>query len=720
MLSVTVKALGLQRSPYNPVLSPDLDAEWEEFAAFNGSVLVDGGNNTNRVAGHVSPKAHAAALKHAPAAAAAGTSDGHAHDKRGKHPHGSRSPDQPRVVAPADAVGPPPQPSAQRRFDMFYRAISSEREIDGHVVRVSSVGHCVSADGYEWTSRRVLLEPSEEWDRFGCEDPRVTHFEGIFYTFYTALGGFPFTAENVRVACAWTPSLDVKPKRHLVTPFNAKAMALFPERIGSDVCALVTIHTETPPSKVVLARARQVEDFMQESYWTEWYDSFQDHVIPIQRFNTDQIEVGAKPIRTDEGWLVLYAHIQNYAHTSAPRIFGIEAVLLDLLDPTRVIARTDEPLLVPEAVDATGTVPNVIFPSGGIVVDDELRLYYSSADTYVCVATAPLRYVLGGLTRAPAFIPKGRKNLTPLFTTAYGATWESQCVFNAAVFDDGRVVRMLYRAQGPDWTSVLGYAEMNPPDKLVHRGLDPVYVPRADFEKPARPGFSGCEDPRLTKIGDRMYMLYTAYRGEGPPRVAITDIDVQDFLRERWDKWTFPRLITNPNEMNKDAALFPEPINDKFWIIHRVEPDICLDTRDSLEFNGTSDWLETKHRIRPELRWEGPKIGANAPPLKTSQGWLLLYHGTGSPTPSDRCYRMGVMLLDLYHPERVLARGRYPIIEPELSFEQFGFVPNVCFSCGWVRRGDHIWIYYGGADTAIGVVKFSQRQLLEFLLGGVA
>src|SRR6185437_14598707 len=121
---------------------------------------------------------------------------------------------------------------------------------------------------------------------------------------------------------------------------------------------------------------------------------------------------------------------------------------------------------------------------------------------------------------------------------------------------------------------------------IDERLAEPAYVPREDFEMKKVPnGNSGCEDPRLTRIGDRVYMLYTAFSGGGPPRVALASIALADFLARRWN-WTEPVLISPPGMDDKDAALFPRKIKGKYVFLHRLGSDIWIDFVDDLNFDG--------------------------------------------------------------------------------------------------------------------------------------
>ena len=116
---------------------------------------------------------------------------------------------------------------------------------------MSTIGTAFAEDGVHFHSREQVIAPKESWDQFGCEDPRVTFFEGKWYCFYTALGGFPFGPDNIKVALAiGDPSnpletgSPISPNDILITPFNAKAATLFPERIDGDMVLLLTVHTD--------------------------------------------------------------------------------------------------------------------------------------------------------------------------------------------------------------------------------------------------------------------------------------------------------------------------------------------------------------------------------------------------------------------------------------------------------------------------------------------
>lgn len=576
---------------------------------------------------------------------------------------------------------------------------------------ISDVGIAESKDGIHFTNRRRLIVPEEPWERFGCEDPRVTKLNNRYYIFYTALSIYPFRAEGIKVGLAISKDLKTIEEKHLVTPFNAKGMALFPEKISGKIWAVLTVNTDKPPAHICVASFDKEEDLWSEKRWQKWYGNFEKYSLRLQRKPQDHIEVGAPPLRTTRGWLLIYAYIRNYL--SGERLFTVEAVLLDLKNPFRIIARTDYPLLVPEEYyERIGLVPQVIFPSGAILDRKWIQLYYGAADTTCCLARIELDSLLGEmLDKEKRVIKLVRAKENPIIVPNKNHGWEAKATYNpAAIYLDGKV-HILYRAQAEDNTSVLGYAMSRDGIHIDFRSTQPVYVPRAEFEQKLVPGGnSGVEDPRLTKIGERIYMLYTAFDGKNPPRVAITWIDVQDFLKQKWN-WSRPIAISPHDFDDKDAVLFPEKFKGRYIIAHRMGDDIDLAFVPDLEFKNQKELEEYRWLTPRRGWWDSKKVGAAAPPIKTSEGWLFLYHGVSE----DGVYRVGAVLLDLQNPTRIIGRTYKSIFEPETDYEVTGQVSNVVFPAGAVIIGETLFVYYGGADSVTGVATVGIKDLLKIV-----
>lgn len=596
----------------------------------------------------------------------------------------------------------------------LYRAMSSVQQYGEQTFRLSTIGRTKTTDGIRFGRRERFIAPEYPWEQYGCEDPRVSKFEGSYYIFYTAIGSWPPGPDNIRVAVAvsHSPKLRHIDEKHLVTPFNSKAMALFPERINGKVTVVLTADSDHPPSKMAIAQCDSVEDLWREDFWKEWYPKVDMYQLRPQRTDKDQIEVGAAPIKTKRGWLLIYSHIQNYL--AGRPIFGIEALLLDLKNPLKIIGRTTNPLIVPEEVyERYGEVPNVIFPSGALLEKGEVKFFYGSADTTCCEAKVNLKDLLESIEDTSRLKQMKRYEENPVLVPLNTHPWESRAVFNPAALELEGKVHILYRAMSEDNTSVIGYAMSRDGVHIEERDPSPCYVPREDFEKKkgSPTGNSGCEDPRLTYIDGKVYMCYTAYNGVEPPRAAATWISREDFLAKKWDAWSKPIIITPPGIDDKDTCILPEKVNGKYMIIHRIGMHVCADFLHTLDFEKEKA-LRCIRLLWPRPgMWDSVKVGIAGPPIKTNKGWVLLYHGVSS----DSVYRVGAVLLDLKDPTIVLSRTSGPLFEPELPFEKIGQIPNVVFPCGTVLRKDMLYVYYGGADWAIGVATIKLSELVKAL-----
>lgn len=276
--------------------------------------------------------------------------------------------------------------------------------------------------------------------------------------------------------------------------------------------------------------------------------------------------------------------------------------------------------------------------------------------------------------------------------------WEKAAVFNCAAIYDGGLVHMVYRAtditsngsQGR-YINSFGYAVSEDGVHFTRRD-EPVMV--NDIPQEAR----GPEDPRIVKIDDVFHMMYTGYGGRFPGDYRISLATSTDLLH--WE-----RHGVMLDEANKDASLFPEKIGGRYVMFHRRPPNIWLAYSDDLK-----TWTDHQSVMEslPDSWWENEKIGIGGPPMKTDEGWLLIYHGVSK----EKQYSLGIALLDLEDPTKVLKRQAEPILVPELDWEVNGFVPNVVFSCGQVVMGDELLVYYGGADTAIGVAKIKIKDII--------
>ena len=271
--------------------------------------------------------------------------------------------------------------------------------------------------------------------------------------------------------------------------------------------------------------------------------------------------------------------------------------------------------------------------------------------------------------------------------------WEALNVFNAAVVQHNGLFHMLCRAQGVEYKSSIGYAVSL--DGFDWSRLDkPVMRPGAKFET------RGVEDPRITQIDGTFYMTYTGYSVHGTRASIARSVNLINWERTG---------VALPDEDNKDHALFPEKTGGRYCMFHRREPDIWLAHSDDL-----LHWSDHQRVFGPRPGWESVKVGLSGPPLKTEQGWLIVYHGVDD----ERFYRQGVALLGLGDPTRVLSRPADFVLEPREPWEHLGDVPHVVFSCATLQVGDELWIYYGGADRVIAQASCPMDEVMAFLRKG--
>jgi len=282
----------------------------------------------------------------------------------------------------------------------------------------------------------------------------------------------------------------------------------------------------------------------------------------------------------------------------------------------------------------------------------------------------------------------------PILKPIKNNSWESRYVFNPAVIQFDGLIHIFYRAIGEDKISRLGYASSKDGYKIDERLSHPAFKPAASYEK------YGCEDPRLTLLDGKCIMTYTAYGDIY--QIGITSISKKNVLEKKWEWGT--RYFPFPNMRNKNAVVFPRRIENRYVMFHRFDPDIYISYSTDLK-----TWKDTKVVMRTRTGfWDCVKIGAAGPPIEIDEGWLFIYHGVDH----KRIYRLGVAILDKENPEKVTHRSKEPILEPSKEYECNGLVPNVVFSCGSILLKNKLLLYYGCADSVIGVATYNLNNII--------
>lgn len=278
-------------------------------------------------------------------------------------------------------------------FQMLYRALSQKciTMPNGKQYHHSYIGYANSNDGIVFKRRnQPIVKPEYDWEKLGCEDARVVKIDGTYYIFYSAISLANIDELNVQIAGATTSDFNQIEKLGVISlKGRGKASSLFPEKIDGKYAFLYTQFADSPRSTVFYAQVESLDELFDAVKWKRIKK------IPLLTPSSSAYrgpELGAPPIKTPDGWLLVYCP------ESAKKEWFIGAALLDLKDPTKVLAKTTEPLLKPEAsYERRGYVDNVAFPQGAVVVKDKLYVYYGGADQGCCLATCKLDDLLTSL-----------------------------------------------------------------------------------------------------------------------------------------------------------------------------------------------------------------------------------------------------------------------------------------------------------------------------------
>jgi len=274
-----------------------------------------------------------------------------------------------------------------------------------YTLYISRIGLWESEDGtnFRRAVEGYVIEPSEEYERGGCEDPRAVSFEdGKIYLTYVALRSppgypnyLPPTTALVEIDDPYSKSsyrkigIITDEKNNVI--INNKDVVLFPERIKGEVLALhrpksppAGVNPKNFPSKpsIWIARSKDMR---------KWYD-FKLLLAPHYEWENSHIGAGAPPIKTEVGWLCIY---HGAGFIDGELYYSAGAFLLDLDDPEKVIGRTRKPIWFPEKeYETRGDVNNVIFPTAVIRRENNLFIYAGLADKYIGVGVIPLEELL--------------------------------------------------------------------------------------------------------------------------------------------------------------------------------------------------------------------------------------------------------------------------------------------------------------------------------------
>ena len=274
-------------------------------------------------------------------------------------------------------------------------------------------------------------------------------------------------------------------------------------------------------------------------------------------------------------------------------------------------------------------------------------------------------------------------------------------IFNPGTVKYKNKYILLCRVEMPIGRSSLIIAESS--DGYIFKVASKLTLTPEDHKEFNKYTVWGIEDTRITPIENKFYLTYTGY-SKYQPLVILTE--TSDFINFKTHG-----PISEPS--NKDCALFPEKIEGYYWKVDRPSAE----NRRDIWISRSPDlihWGGYKILQEPETgTWEQDKIGSSSNPIKTEDGWLMLYHGVRY-NGAGPIYRLSVVLLDYKKPWLVIGKSKEPILLPDFDYERIGDVNNVIFSNGWIleENGD-IKIYYSGADMNICLAETNVEYLLS-------
>lgn len=302
------------------------------------------------------------------------------------------------------------------------------REIKEYDKYTSRIGLTISRDGVNFKEHSIIIKPNKQYNKWGCEDPRVTYgpIEDMFCITYVAHYRLPWSgvAKTILVS---TPDFKSFRSHGIITPpgVSDRDVILFPEKIDGKYIMLhrpanwTTKHVYEKNGKLLIRMKetaikwplKEVPDYFPEkpSIWIAYSDDLRKwsgHKVlmePKEGWEWKKIGAGPPPLKTDKGWLILYHGVSEIKNSVFRRYDGkiykykysAGAAILGLNNPSKVIGRTKKPILEPiKDYEIYGDVPNVVFPTGMFVKDGILQVYYGAADKTCCLATCSLNKLI--------------------------------------------------------------------------------------------------------------------------------------------------------------------------------------------------------------------------------------------------------------------------------------------------------------------------------------
>lgn len=248
-------------------------------------------------------------------------------------------------------------------------------------------------------TEKVLLQPSEPWDSSGCQDPRIVKFEKAYYLFYCAWDKNTVAVGRDKPSVGIVKTFDFQTCEKLGNIRHYtwdKDAFIFPERINGKVAY---VHRIIP--NIQIDYFNSIEGLLDQKFWDQYNEAAcEESTVMTAEFKWESGKIGGSipPIKTDKGWLLIYHGVEDHPDQEPVFTYRAGAALLDLENPSKVIARLPYPILEPEKnYEKFGDVDNVVFPVGGYIHKGYLYISYGGADRCVAMARTPLNELLDEL-----------------------------------------------------------------------------------------------------------------------------------------------------------------------------------------------------------------------------------------------------------------------------------------------------------------------------------
>ncbi|MFH0755336.1 MAG: hypothetical protein V1910_01570 [bacterium] len=440
-------------------------------------------------------------------------------------------------------------------------------------------------------------------------------------------------------------------------------------------------------------------------------------------FDKEKLKFIASKI-TEKGILVFY---DSSIKDGDKLKIQIGVAMFSLSNPHNIIWRADEPIFEEQVPYQKDFICKGIF-----FMKNEMTIYWYSKNTGIFTTSLNIPFSSNLTKEKIKILSRHHKNpiISPKIIDGKG--WMSECAFNpTAVNIDGNI-HILFRAMGIDGISKVGYALLKDGFNVDFIYPEPAFSLRYShfgfklgehkYDRvmyPSGGSWGGCEDSRIVKIDDTIYITFNAFDNWSNIRVGLSSIKESDFVNNIWN-WSEPKLISPQGQRHKSWVLFPEKINGKFAILHNLfaidSNKVVIDYIDNLDSIGPEglNFVSSDPQKMPnkKITWHHRMRSVGPPPVKTEKGWLVFYHATDLAEPEK--YKMGAMLLDLKEPTKIIARSIIPILEPDMWYEN-DWKPGIIFTCGAIIKDEKIFIYYGGGDKYICIATTPLKEFLENL-----